>query len=96
LPSTRPIRAPLRAYWRELRFRFVPTLMFVAVCIGAGLVWRQWIIPTGRTAKTGEGPRLTEAAPGANDRATKTLADLDDPPGPFISIPASNLPSAKY
>ncbi len=59
-------------------------------------MWRQWIIPTGRAAKTGEGPRLTEAARGANDGATNTLVDLDDPPGPYLSIPASNLPSAKY
>jgi len=96
MPSTRPIRAPLRAYWRELRFRFVPTLVFLAVCTGAGLVWRQWIVPAGRTAKTGEGTRLTEAARGANDRATNSIVDLDDPPGPLISSPGSNRPSAKY
>ncbi len=96
MPSTRPIRAPLRAYWRELRFRFVPTLMFLAVCVGAGLVWRQWILPAGKPAKTGEGAPLTEAARAANDRATNSIVEFDDPPGQLISSPASNLPSAKY
>jgi len=96
MPSTRPIRAPLRAYWRELRFRFVPTLMFLAVCLGAGLMWRQWIIPVGRSAKTGAGARLTEAAQGANDQATNSIVDLDDPPPLLLSSPGSNSPSAKY
>jgi hypothetical protein len=41
---TRPVRAPLRVIWREVRFRLLPVAAFILAGIYAVLLWRQWIL----------------------------------------------------
>jgi multidrug resistance efflux pump len=39
------IPTPVSVRWREFRMRVVPGLMCLAACIGAGIIWSQYVIP---------------------------------------------------
>ncbi len=42
--SARPVHAPLRVVWREIRFRLLPLAAFLIAGVCAVLLWREWII----------------------------------------------------
>jgi hypothetical protein len=40
----KPVRAPFRIMWREVRFRILPVAAFILAGICAMLLWRQWVL----------------------------------------------------
>src|SRR5215210_2679149 len=41
---TKPVPAPLRLVWREIRVRLLPVAAFVLAGICAVILWREWIL----------------------------------------------------
>jgi len=71
-PTPKAIPAPLRRYWREVRIRWLPLVVFVVMGVCAGGLWQEMIVP-----HTVVG---TEADPAPDDPASDPESDGSDDP----------------
>jgi hypothetical protein len=77
--SSRPVRAPLRIVWREVRFRFLPMAAFILAGLFSIFLWRQWVlvesspVPASTFAQE---PGLLQNGPAIADRESVSIAPL--------------------